>query len=72
MEQGFTPKLPSRRNFLAATGGLLAATAATPRAASALVAGEASASSPGPSPQSTARKIPIGVFDPAFAKLSLD
>jgi sugar phosphate isomerase/epimerase len=72
MDENSPPRLPSRRNFLAATGGMLAATAASPRAASALAGREADPSSPEPPPDRAVRKIPIGVFDPVFAKLSLD
>jgi sugar phosphate isomerase/epimerase len=67
----------SRRKFLAATGGLLAAAATAPHLASASSGSSAKASSEGntiqnsPSTKSL-RKIPIGVFDPAFPNLSLD
>src|SRR4029077_16280279 len=72
-------KMPSidRREFLATTGtSLLAATmpgvakGATPSAVSAAF------NSPNGSPEQTSsgalRKIPIGVFDPVYDKLSLD
>jgi sugar phosphate isomerase/epimerase len=62
----------SRRNFLKTTGTALAAAAAAPRAAPALAGGPAQSSSNDPLPKSVARKIPIGVFDPAFPKLSLE
>lgn len=60
---------PSRRDFLTASG-LLAVAAAAPRSASALAR-----SAPAESGEQTAspgamRKIPIGVFDPAFPNLS--
>src|SRR5947209_18367903 len=60
----------SRRNFLAASGGLIAAAAARNTSAFGAVAAQESGSrplSPG-----AARKIPIGVFDPAFPDMRLD
>jgi len=61
---------PGRRKFLAAAAGTVAAlTAAHP------VPGFGSAApddSSRPLPESAKRKIPIGVFDPAFPDLSLD
>src|SRR5947208_14170322 len=60
----------SRRNFLAASGGLIAAAAAGNTSAFGAVATQESGSrplSPG-----AARKIPIGVFDPAFPDMPLD
>lgn len=66
----------SRRNFLAATGGLLAAAAAGPHLASGnngSTAASAQASGERNSPPAgSLRKIPIGVFDPVFPDLSLD
>lgn len=66
----------SRRNFLAATGGLLAAAAAGPHLASGnngSIAASAQASGERNSPPAgSLRKIPIGVFDPVFPDLSLD
>jgi sugar phosphate isomerase/epimerase len=62
-----------RRQFLAATGGLLAAT--VPGTAKIAAAGEPSAHAPKssePRPAGNLRKIPIGVFDPVYEKLSLD
>jgi sugar phosphate isomerase/epimerase len=62
-----------RRQFLAATGGLLAA--AMPGAEKIAAAGEPSAhapESPVPRPVGNLRRIPIGVFDPVYEKLSLD
>jgi sugar phosphate isomerase/epimerase len=61
----------SRRNFLAATGGLLAAATLT-GGTSALGQSETDDSGSKPVPKDKARKIPIGVFDPVFDKLSLD
>ncbi len=72
MHSQSTPNSPSRRNFITTASGLLAAAAAMPSGASALAGAGPSSSSPGPLPEGTARKIPIGVFDPAFPKLSLD
>ncbi len=60
----------SRRNFLGASATVLAATVAAPHPASASlhpVSSGAPAAPPNPP-----RKIPIGVFDPVFEKLSLD
>jgi sugar phosphate isomerase/epimerase len=62
-----------RRQFLAATGGVLAA--AVPGAAKiADVVGTAALppSSPAGKPAGSLRKIPIGVFDPVYEKLSLE
>jgi len=59
----------TRRNFLAAGGGMLAAAATTPSSAS---AASSAAQSSVPSSQGSRRKIPIGVFDPVYPKLSLD
>ncbi|HZR55821.1 MAG TPA: sugar phosphate isomerase/epimerase [Terriglobales bacterium] len=61
----------SRRNFLAATGGLLAA-ASLAGGTSALGQNESDDSGSKPVPKDIARKIPIGVFDPVFDKLTLD
>lgn len=66
-----------RREFLAATGGGLLAVA-VPGAANAAVAGGAHAASGNVSSgteqtaSASLRKIPIGVFDPVYDKLSLD
>jgi sugar phosphate isomerase/epimerase len=67
----------SRRAFLSTSGAALAATAASSFSSAASVesssaffapnTGQSSSSTPGP-----AKKIPIGVFDPAFPDLSLD
>jgi sugar phosphate isomerase/epimerase len=65
----------SRRKFLTASGGLLAATVAGARLASATSAGSPGArpsSLQNPLPAGATRKIPIGVFDPVFDHLSLD
>jgi sugar phosphate isomerase/epimerase len=71
MNQKSAPHLPSRRNFLAASGGLLAAAMATPKSTSALADASENDSSQMVS-KAPRRKIPIGVFDPVFGKLSLD
>jgi sugar phosphate isomerase/epimerase len=65
------PGSRSRRNFLAASGGLLAAATLT-GATSALGQSDTDDSGSKPVPKDKARKIPIGVFDPVFEKLSLD
>jgi len=61
---------PSRRDFLSTTTGALAAAMVVPSAAGA-------SAMPTPAPSETpvpagARKIPIGVFDPAYPHLSTD
>jgi sugar phosphate isomerase/epimerase len=71
MDQKSAPRSRSRRDFLT-TSSLLAAAAAAPRAASALAASASSQAGEKPTLPGTERKIPIGVFDPAFPKLSLD
>jgi sugar phosphate isomerase/epimerase len=77
MEKPSNRRTPSRRKFLTATGGVLAAAAASrissakaadsPSTSIQTNAGHNSSSSTGPW-----KKIPIGVFDPAFPDLSLD
>ena len=67
-----SPNLPSRRNFLATSGGLLAAAIAAPKAGSALTAAASNDSGAKMPSEKSRRKIPIGVFDPVFADLSLD
>ena len=61
-----------RRQFLAASGGLLAAT--VPGGSVVAHAAESVASSPSviPKPAGNLRRIPIGVFDPVYDRLSLD
>lgn len=78
MEKLSNSRTPSRRQFLSATGGVLAAATAS-RISSAKAAEFPSTSiqtnaGQNSSSSSTApwRKIPIGVFDPAFPDLSLD
>ena len=61
---------PSRRGFLTTTTGVLAAAMVSPSAANAMP-------SPNPGPSESpvpkgSRKIPIGVFDPAYPNLSTD
>jgi sugar phosphate isomerase/epimerase len=65
----FDPLSPTRRNFLAATGGVLAGAVAAPRVLSAAApqSDDSRSAKPG-----SRRKIPIGVFDPAFPDLTLD
>jgi sugar phosphate isomerase/epimerase len=66
----------SRRNFLTATGGLLAVAAAGPAFASgatdSAITSMQSNGDRNSAPVSSLRKIPIGVFDPVFPDLSLD
>ncbi len=54
------------------TSSLLAVAAAAPRTASALSGGPAPQSDEKPATPGTLRKIPIGVFDPAFPNLSTE
>ena len=69
MPQNADPLASTRRGFLATTGGVLAGAVAGPRAfADAAQANEGSETS-APKPR---RRIPIGVFDPAFPDLTLD
>jgi sugar phosphate isomerase/epimerase len=70
MPDKFDPLLSStRRGFLATTGSVIAGAVAAPRALSAAV--PQPEDSPAGAPASR-RKIPIGVFDPAFPDLTLD
>jgi sugar phosphate isomerase/epimerase len=72
MERDFAPDSRSRRKFLTTTSGLLAAAAALPKVASALVTSAAASDTGLPLPPGVGRKIPIGVFDPVYADLSLE
>lgn len=65
------PNSPSRRDFLTTTG-LLAPAAAAPRTASALAGNSPLQSGEKTMSPGAMRKIPIGVFDPAFPDLSTD
>jgi sugar phosphate isomerase/epimerase len=66
----------SRRNFLTATGGLLAVAAAGPTfvsgATDSAITPLQSGGDRNSPPAGALRKIPIGVFDPVFPDLSLD
>jgi len=70
MDQSSVIASRSRRSFLAASSGLIAAAAAG--SSSAFGAGPEQESGSRPLPPSAARKIPIGVFDPAFPDMPLD
>lgn len=75
MDSSSSSNLTSRREFLTASGGLLAAAVASPHLASAESGGSSSAQpsiSQNTLPAGSAPKIPIGVFDPVFDHLSLD
>ena len=62
-----------RRQFLAASGGLLAATVpGSSIVAHAAEPGSSAATVRKPAPAGNLCKIPIGVFDPVYEKLSLD
>src|ERR1700736_4810445 len=63
------PLSPTRRNFLATTGGVIAGAVAAPRGVSASVAQSDDSQTSTPRNR---RKILIGVFDPAFPDLTLD
>ena len=63
------PSSLGRRNFLATTGGVIAGAVAAPHALAA--AAPQSEGTPTKAPGSR-RKIPIGVFDPAFPDLTVD
>jgi sugar phosphate isomerase/epimerase len=70
MPDKFDPLLSStRRGFLATTGSVIAGAVAAPRALATAV--PQSEDSPAGAPASR-RKIPIGVFDPAFPDLTID
>lgn len=62
----------SRRNFLATTGGLIAATPLAARGVPAEAPATALAAPAIPSPPEATRKIPLGVFATVFGDLSLD
>jgi sugar phosphate isomerase/epimerase len=66
------PHSSSRRNFLAASSGLLAAAVAAPRFAAARAGAEPRPPDDQAMSGSSLRKIPIGVFEVVFARLSLD
>src|SRR5258708_37014293 len=62
-----------RREFLAATRGLLAAAVSGSEVLAHAASSEAPLPSfPTPNPSANLRKIPIGVFDPVYEHLSLD
>lgn len=63
------PPSPARRNFLATTGGVIAGAVAAPHALASAAPQSESAPAEARGPR---RKIPIGVFDPAFPDLTLD
>src|ERR1041385_7970439 len=63
------PPSPARRNFLATTGGVIAGAVAAPNVLSAAMPQRDETSDVAPGSR---RKIPIGVFDPAFPDLTLD
>jgi len=63
------PLSPTRRNFLATTGGVIAGAVAAPRGVSASAAQSDDSQTSTPRNR---RKILIGVFDPAFPDLTLD
>ncbi len=72
MERTGSLNSPSRRTFLAATSGALAAAVVAPQSMAASNDIVSGIQSEMPLPPGKARKIPIGVFDPAFPDLSLD
>jgi sugar phosphate isomerase/epimerase len=62
----------SRRRFLGAAGGALAAAVGAGGSAEGSVASPAPGSAPAADTPRARKKIPIGVFDPVYEKLSLD
>lgn len=70
MTNSSDPVSPARRNFLATTSGVIAGAVAAPHALSAVAAPQNSGTPP--APPGARRKIPIGIFDPAFPDLSTD
>jgi sugar phosphate isomerase/epimerase len=69
MAKSFDPVSPARRNFIAATGSVLAGAVAAPRV---LSVADPQLEGTGNTRPGSRRKIPIGVFDPAFPDLTLD
>ena len=69
MSDKFDSLSSTRRGFLATTGSVIAGAVAAPRALAAAVPQDEGMSSAAPGSR---RKIPIGVFDPAFPDLTLD
>ena len=69
MSNSSDPLSPTRRNFLATTGGAIAGAVAAPRGMSAAAAQPEDSEDTKPHDR---RKILIGVFDPAFPDLTLD
>ncbi len=69
MAKSFDPVSPARRNFIAATGSVLAGAVAAPRV---LSVAAPQLEGTGNTRPGSRRKIPIGVFDPAFPDLTLD
>lgn len=73
MDCNAVPDLPERRTFLKTAGGALAASLSAPAlVAASSVSASAEAPQEAPVPASVQRKIPIGVFDPAFPDWPLD
>jgi len=69
MADKFGPLSATRRGFLTTTGSVIAGAVAAPRAISATVPQSDDTHTPA---VGSRRKIPIGVFDPAFPDLTLD
>ena len=69
MADKFGPLSATRRGFLTTTGSVIAGAVAAPRAISAAVPQSDDTHTPA---VGSRRKIPIGVFDPAFPDLTLD
>jgi sugar phosphate isomerase/epimerase len=69
MADNSNPLSPTRRGFLATTGSVIAGAVATPRALATAVPQSEGTHTAAPGAR---RKIPIGVFDPAFPDLTLD
>ena len=69
MSDKLGPLSPTRRGFLTTTGSVIAGAVAAPRALAAAVPQSEGTDAAAPGLR---RKIPIGVFDPAFPDLTLD
>ena len=69
MANGSNFSSPTRRDFLATTGGVLAGAVAAPRSVAAATPQSEGSEMASAKPR---RKIPIGVFDPAFPDLTVD
>src|SRR5215472_18734573 len=72
MKSGVKDSAIDRRQFLAASGGVFAAAVPGDGMLSRASDSISPSASLDPKPAGTLRKIPLGVFDPAYKDLSLD